>query len=43
MGSDAHIPESVGARFDEAAAILKEAGFREYTVFQGRIPEKLPL
>ena len=43
VGSDAHIPESVGARFDEAAAILKEAGFREYTVFQGRIPEKLPL
>jgi histidinol-phosphatase (PHP family) len=43
VGSDAHAPAFVGDRFQEAAAILKEAGFREYTVFRNRIPEKLPL
>lgn len=42
-GSDAHAPAYVGACFQEAALILKEAGFSEYTVFRNRIPEKLPL
>ena len=43
VGSDAHDPSFTGCRFDAAADILKEAGFREYTVFLNRVPEKLPL
>ena len=43
VGSDAHAPAFVGARFEDAARILKEAGYSEYTVFRNRIPEKLPL
>lgn len=43
VGSDAHDPAFIGARFEEAARILKEAGFREYTVFIDRVPERLPL
>jgi len=43
LGSDAHAPEEVGARFAEAAALLAEAGYREAWVFKGRKPEPYPL
>lgn len=43
VGSDAHAPDFIGACFQEAAAVLKDAGFREYTVFRNRKPERLPL
>ena len=36
IGSDAHIPERVGGKFDEVAAILKKLGFKEYSVFRKR-------
>ena len=38
IGSDAHRPEEVGGAFPQAEAILKECGFRYYTVFHERKP-----
>lgn len=38
IGSDAHKPEYLGFRFDEAAEYLKECGFRYYTTFRKRKP-----
>jgi len=43
LGSDAHAPEELGWRFPEAAALLREAGYREAWVFKGRKPEPYPL
>lgn len=43
IGSDAHRPEHIGYAFDKVPEILKEAGFRYYTVFQERKPRFLPL
>lgn len=43
VGSDAHAPERVGADFDKAAEVLKAAGFRYYTIFDGRMPQYLKL
>lgn len=43
IGADAHTPDKVGYAFDRAAQVLKECGFRYYTVFKGRKPEFLPL
>lgn len=39
VGSDAHVPEYVGYRFDTAAEILKACGFKYYTTFEHRMPE----
>lgn len=38
IGSDAHAPERICDGFPLAADILKECGFRYYTVFAGRTP-----
>ncbi len=43
VGSDAHIPEDVGTHFNETAGLLKDCGFRYYTVYHNRKPEFLPL
>ena len=43
LGSDAHAPDEVGARFAEAAARLSEAGYREAWVYKNRKPEPYPL
>lgn len=42
-GSDAHDPEHVGYRFDTLSDILKDCGFKYYTVFKERKPEFRPL
>ncbi|MBO4324307.1 MAG: histidinol-phosphatase HisJ family protein [Lachnospiraceae bacterium] len=34
IGSDSHIPERIGGRFDDAVKLLKEIGFKEYSVFR---------
>lgn len=39
IGSDAHVPERISEGFDRAAEILKNCGFRYYTVFENRSPE----
>ena len=43
IGADAHTPDKVGYAFDRVAQVLKECGFRYYTVFKERKPEFLPL
>lgn len=39
FGSDAHDPSTLGCYFDEAGAMLRDIGFRYYTVYRGRTPE----
>lgn len=34
-GSDAHSPDLVGSNFDEAVLLLKEAGYKEVSIFRG--------
>ena len=41
FGSDAHAPGDVGADFDKAEALAKEAGYSEYLVFKKRRPERV--
>jgi histidinol-phosphatase (PHP family) len=36
LGSDAHVPQDVGADFDKAAALLKQTGYRELVRFTRR-------
>ena len=43
IGSDAHRPEHVAYDFHKVPEILREAGFRYFTVFQERKPMFLPL
>ena len=43
IGSDAHTPETLGIGFDYCREMLKEYGFRYYTVFHERKAEMLPL
>ncbi len=43
LGSDAHAPDEVGHRFEEARSLLKEAGYTEALVFKGGKPEPYPL
>lgn len=38
IGSDAHRSEDMGANYDHARAILKEAGFKYFTTFTDRKP-----
>jgi histidinol-phosphatase (PHP family) len=41
--SDAHLPEDVGRRFDEALALARSAGYETVTVFDGRKARQEPL
>lgn len=43
IGSDAHAPEHVAYAFSSVPALLEEAGFRYFTVFEGRKPRFVPL
>ena len=43
VGSDAHAPEHIAYDFATAETILKETGFRYYTVFRERKAMQLPL
>lgn len=43
LGSDAHFPERIGACFDIAGEILKDAGFKYYCVYKEHEPVFLPL
>ncbi len=43
FGSDAHVPEDLARGFDQAAAVVKECGFKEYCIFEKRTPKFLPL
>lgn len=43
MGADAHVPEYVAYEFDKTAQIIKNCGFKYYTVFKNRKSEFIPL
>lgn len=43
LGSDAHAPQQVGRYFAEAVDMLKNAGYKELTSFNGRVRENIPL
>lgn len=43
IGSDAHTPESLAYEFERIPAMLTDAGFRYYTIFQNRKPVFLSL
>lgn len=43
LGSDSHLPKTLGHGFEKAGEILKNAGFKYYTVFENRKPEFLRL
>ncbi len=43
IGSDAHSPEYIAENFYRAAALLKECGYRYYSIFQKRKPIFLKL
>lgn len=43
IGSDAHIPSLYACEFARAEALLKNLGFRYYTIYKQRKPEMLPL
>lgn len=43
IGSDAHVPEKIAQHFAEAEQILRDLGFRYYTVFRERKPHMLKL
>ena len=43
VGSDAHLPEHIGHSFDVAEAMLREAGFTYYNVFEHRKPMNISL
>lgn len=43
VGSDAHEPAHMGDAFDRAAEVLKECGFKYYTIFEKRHPEYIKI
>jgi len=43
VGSDGHRPEDVGANIGDGYELLKEAGFKYFTVFKNRKPEFIKL
>lgn len=43
VGSDSHIPDTVGENFERAAEILKNAGFSEYYYYKNRKPQGVKL
>jgi len=44
FGSDAHTSQQVGMNFEEAYALAKKAGYRDYVLFKGRkIQDRIPL
>ena len=43
LSSDAHVPDQLGYRYDDAVAALTEAGVHEICVFEGRTRRMEPL
>lgn len=43
IGSDAHTPDKIGFGFDWGEQVLKDAGFKYYTIFKERSPEFIAL
>jgi histidinol-phosphatase (PHP family) len=43
LGSDAHAPEKIGYRFQDALAAVQFAGFKHLASFEGRMPRAIQL
>lgn len=43
IGSDAHRPEDLGSRFEDAVEMAVAAGFRYFATYRNRVPSMLPL
>ena len=43
VGSDAHVPETIGAGVNAAYDLIRAAGFRYITVYEGRKPRFVKL
>jgi histidinol-phosphatase (PHP family) len=43
LASDAHVPELVGAEFEQALELARSAGYDTVTVFEGRVGRQEPL
>ncbi len=43
LSSDAHVPEQIGFRYDDALALLEDLGVEEIAVFEGRQRRLVPL
>lgn len=43
IGSDAHLPEHVGYEFKNIQKLLKNIGFKQYTVFENHVPKFINL
>ncbi|MFB9274035.1 PHP domain-containing protein [Cohnella cellulosilytica] len=43
LSSDAHYPDDIGRLLDEASAAALKAGYREWTVFEGRKARTVPI
>ena len=43
LGSDSHTPEDIGKGIANAVELLRELGFRYYTVYRRRVPEFIPI
>jgi histidinol-phosphatase (PHP family) len=43
LASDAHVPELVGAEFEQALELARSAGYDTVTVFEGRVARQEPL
>lgn len=43
IGADAHVPERVGDRFEEALGLLSSLGFRFVSIFRQRRREEIPI
>ena len=43
LSSDAHKPEEVGREFQRSLALVREAGYKEITMFEGRKSVAMPL
>lgn len=39
IGSDTHTPGTIASHFDEICILLKECGFKYYSLFENRLPE----
>lgn len=43
IGSDSHVPETLGNHFDKATEILTDCGFKYYCIFANRVAEFMKL
>jgi histidinol-phosphatase (PHP family) len=43
LGSDAHIPENIGAGIDQAIHFAKQSGFQYLSYFEQRCPKYLSI